>query len=220
MSYRELIVSVRSHVDKLGVPCRYQAGWPLLPWSVTLAERKLGFSLPADLKDFYREIGNGMRLVWIDETPSRPDIILGGIHVPHLGLLVRHWRERKNGILYDAAAADRYGFPYTKDPELAKKTAARMWNWLPVLHHENGDEFSLDMECNRQAVIFDKHDWLDGGSGDNGFPVANSWRCFFESWAEHCFQHPKSMYWMDVLTPSGLDWDSEHFDPRFKIQGK
>ncbi len=47
--------------------------------------------------------------------------------------------------LYSPKAAEKYGFPYTKDPALAKITAARMWHWLPVIEEGNGDLICIDM---------------------------------------------------------------------------
>ncbi len=47
--------------------------------------------------------------------------------------------------LYDSEAAERYGFPYTKSPTLAKQTAARQWHWLPVIDDGNGDLICVDL---------------------------------------------------------------------------
>lgn len=214
-SYRQLIEHAASHLDKLGIAYRHQAGWPTLTWSIALMERRLGLKLPRQLADFYREIGNGFRFMWATGDESDTQTEMGGIHVPSLNLMFRNWRSRRKYSLYDANAAESYGFPYTDDPELAKKTAARMWNWLPVLHEENGDEFSIDMADDSQPLIFDKHDWMDGGTGDNGFYVAEDWREFFANWSGRCFQRPKSLYWPSVLTPNGIDWGSHEFSERY-----
>ena len=219
-SYRQLIEHAKSHLDSLGVAYRKRVGWPLLPWSIRVVERKLGFKLPRELSDFYREIGNGFRFAWATGDESDSHLKIGGIHVPSLNLMLRNWRSRRKYFLYDANAADKYGFPYTDDPDLAKRTAARMWNWLPVIHDDNGDEFSIDIANESRPVIFDKHDWLDGGTGENGFPVASNWRSFFTNWATQCFQHPKSQYWPSVLGEDGIEWDSHEFDQRYIVKSK
>ena len=121
-------------------------------------------------------------------------------------------------VLYSPERAEEYGFPYTKDPILAKRTAARMWNWLPVIEEGNGDSICLDLDAPSCPVVFDKHDWMDGGSGDNGHPLAPNWRAFLLGWGSVCFQVPDGLYWPWCFRPGGgVAWDSESFRSPFRI---
>jgi len=67
-----------------------------------------------------------------------------------------------------------------------------------------------------QPVILNQHDWLDGGTGENGFPMAPSWSAFLEGWATVYFQFPRHMMWSDTLIPGvGCDWAGPEFrEPR------
>src|SRR5690606_16890339 len=123
--------------------------------------------------------------------------------VPDLEYLASMYTGWRDFALYSPEKAENYGFPYTDDPALAKRTAARMWHWLPVIEMWNGDLFCLDLGEPSCPVIFNQHDWMDGGTGDNGRLMAENFRAFLVGWGSVCFQFPKPIYWPDCLLPSG-----------------
>lgn len=218
---RQLLRSVKTHLRSLGIECSLRFGFPVFPWSLRTAERQFGFSLPDDLRSFYRSVGDGCTLKWLHRSSDGSELTTGGgFEVPTLSRLVKNWIDRRNHVLYNETEGKEYGFPFTDDPDLAMKTAARMWSWLPVIHLPNGDQFSIDMTKPSQPVVFDKHDWLDGGAGDNGFPMADSWECFIRTWAELCFQYPRSFRWPSVLRSPGVDWNSDQFNRNITLPGK
>ncbi len=90
---------------------------------------------------------------------------------------------------------------------------------LRAIHREgNGDFISIDLNSDRFGmIIFDSHDWLDGGTGENGFLMAPDLLTFIERWGHVCFCPPKTLCWKSVLKNDGVDWDSDHFDAEFRL---
>lgn len=58
---------------------------------------------------------------------------------------------------------------------------------------DNGDGFCLDTALDHSPVVFDQHDWYDGGTGENGHHLADSLLQFYMDWAPVCFQIPSSL---------------------------
>ena len=93
-----------------------------------------------------------------------------------------------------------------------------MHYWLPFQAEGNGDFLSINLNRAGQGqTVFDQHDWLDGGTGENGFQMADNLSEFVNSWAAVCFSLPKHLWWKSVLTDTGVDWSSDQFDDRFRI---
>jgi cell wall assembly regulator SMI1 len=189
MDYPSLLETVLGHLEELGVACTATASDPATDEALASAEARMKVRLPGELREFYQEIGDGFSLFW-EADPCDHTKPWGSLQVPALAALTdlhAGWREM---VLYSPEKAEEYGFPYTKDSALAKRTAARMWHWLPVIQDGNGDSICLDLGAPGWPVIFDRHDWKDGGSGENGHPLAPNWRAFLTRWGSVCFQPP------------------------------
>lgn len=219
LDYRGILDSVRRHVEGQGVSCAVTNGKPASEKAVAAAEAKLKFRLPAELREFYRTVADGYAMFW-QADPSDSKQPFGGLYVPKLSSLAEMYTGWRGMALFNPEQADKYGFPYTKDPVLAKRTAARQWQWLPICEEANGDLICFDLSVPSGPVIFHKHDWLDGGTGEDGHPLAQSWRTFLTGWGSVCFQFPQSLYWPSCFRPSGgVAWDSEQFRGPFRVAG-
>jgi hypothetical protein len=207
---------VKSHVEALGAEVEVTWGSRLaLPFRL-LAELVAGGSFPPKLNQFRSQVGSGFGFRW--RLGSRvDDLRYGGFQLMGMFEAASRLRLRKKDVLYTNKEADDYGFPYTNDPEVAKKTAARMWKFVPVIEFGNGDAISID-KADNDSVVFDQHDWMDGGTGDNGIKIGKTWDSFIEEWAIRCFQSPKNGHWPSVISSDGIDWESEQFDQRFRIE--
>jgi hypothetical protein len=173
--------------------------------------------LPAELREFYQEIGDGFVLFW-QSDPNDAEKPWGSLQVPTLSSLAEMYSGWRGLVLYTPEKADQYGFPYTKDPTLARRTAARMWHWLPIIDEGNGDTICLDLGDPGCPVVFDQHDWMDGGSGDNGHRLAPNLKAFLIDWGSVCFLHP--IHWDWCFRPGGgVDWDGEPFRNPFRVSG-
>ena len=159
-------------------------------------------------------------LFW-QSDPNDPKKPWGSLQVPSLSYLAEMYTGWRGLVLYTPEKAEQYGFPYTKDPALAKRTAARMWHWLPVIEDGERRLRSAWTWVTRSCpVVFDKHDWMDGGSGDNGHRLAPNWRAFLVGWGSVCFQQPEGLYWPWCFRPGGgVAWDGEHFLSPFRVAG-
>jgi cell wall assembly regulator SMI1 len=219
MDYPSLLETVYGHLDGLGAAGGANPGEAVTDEALAAAEAEMKVRLPAELREFYQTVGDGFSLYW-ETAPGDPEKIWGGLHVPGLASLVEMYAGWRGLVLYTPERAEEYGFPGTKDPTLAKRTAARMWQWLPVIQEGNGDGICLDLGTPGCPVVFDKHDWMDGGTGENGHPLAPNWRAFLVGWGSVCFQPPRRMYWPLCFRPGGgVAWEGDEFHGPFRVPG-
>ncbi|MEJ5277184.1 MAG: SMI1/KNR4 family protein [Thermogemmata sp.] len=217
MKYTRLFDTVRRHLERLGVACEIEAGKVATAKAVARIEAKIQVRLPAELREFYQTMGDGFLFRWQTE-PEDHNGPFASLWVPTLDYLASMYTGWRKIALYSPEESERYGFPGTKDPALAKRTAARMWHWLPVLEQGNGDMICLDLGDPGCPVVFDKHDWMDGGTGDNGHVLAPNWRAFLIGWGSVCFQHPKYLYWPFCFREGGgVAWDGDQFRDPYRI---
>lgn len=219
MEYTRLFDMVRCHLESLGIACTVRAGKVATEKSIARIEGKIKVRIPAELREFYQTAGDGFVFFWeaASKGKNQPYGILEMPTLKELARMYTGWREM---VLYSPEEAAKYGFPYTEDPALAKRTAARMWHWLPLIDAGNGDMFCLDFSGSGCPVIFNKHDWLDGGNGDNGHWLASNLRVFLVGWGSVCFQVPKRIYWPYCIRErGGVDWGGDEFRDPYKIMG-
>jgi cell wall assembly regulator SMI1 len=218
MDYRSLFQRVQSHLESLQVKYSFYTGRSVIErWDIWAVQDTLKRPLPDDLRRFYLEVGNGLEFRWNAQS-EEDHSPFANLQIPSLAELACRYLEWQESSLYTPEKAEEYGFPYTKNPELAKRTAARMWDWLPVLQEGNGDQICIDLSISSNPVLFDQLDWMDGGTGDNGYFLAESWSAFLTRWASVCFQFPKSLWWKTVLKPeSGVCWEGDEFRAPFRI---
>jgi hypothetical protein len=165
------------------------------------------------MAEFYAEVGDGMTFAW---TGKGDDYPFANLQFPrHAEITI----ESLDKIKWRTEWNDSYDFRYTKDPKLAKRTALRMRKWLLFHDEGNGDGFGLDTAIDPPPVVFDKHDWYDGGTGENGHVLGRSLLEFYTSWASVCFQFPRSLYWPSVFNTSGdgVNWASDEFREPFRL---
>lgn len=143
MDYKNLFETVRRHIDHLGLACVIKAGKRTTDKVIATAEGKMQVRLPAELREFYETIGNGFSLAWQADA-NASDAPFASLQIPTLSYLTKMYVGWREITLYTPEEAESYGFPYTDDPALAKRTAARMWHWLPVIEEGNGDLICQD----------------------------------------------------------------------------
>lgn len=213
MAYLELFELVADHVRRQGVKVRFQRGKPLSAVAIDRARSQAFIPIPTAMAEFYAEIGDGLEFGW---SSKRGSTAFANHEISKLAdcapgsLEDVNWLTEWNGD---------YGFHFTDDPVLAKNTAIRMRKWLRFANEGNGDAFCLDTATEPSPVLFDKHDWYDGGSGDNGHKVADSLLQFYSEWAQVCFQVPRGLYWPSVFCAggNGIDWSSSEFQEPFRL---
>ncbi|VTU00414.1 : SMI1_KNR4 [Gemmataceae bacterium] len=217
MDYSDILGTVIGHLEGLGIECTATAGEDVGEAELASAEATMGVQLPAELREFYQAFGDGVGVFW----RSDPDDFgkpWGSLNVPTLASLAEMYHGWRGLVLYTPEQAEKYGFPYTDDPALAKRTAARMWHWLPIIDEPNGDAICLDLGAPGCPVVFNRHDWMDGGTGDDGHILAPSWRAFLMAWGSVCYQDP--VHWTDCLRQGGgVDWSCKRFDRSLHVAG-
>lgn len=214
MGYLKLFWRVAEHVERRrGVVVEFERGEPVTDEATASAvAASPTVPLPSALIEFYREVGDGMLFHWA--TGGSDELVFANIEFPPLLELAEASDERRSrGVEFD----DTYEYSGVKDRQLAKRTARRMRRWFTFHYEGNGDTFCLDTGVDPAPVVFHQHDWVDGGSGDNGRRMGQTLRAFMEEWSQVCFQFPSSLWWPRVLTGSGVNWQSDAFDPRFRL---
>ncbi len=213
MAFLELFECVAEHVRRSGAKVAFRRGKPLRKSAIATAGRKLSVPIPGSMIEFYQEMGDGMLFRWMSGSDDGPFAML---EIPKLS-------ERASQVS-DAAEFtvewdDSYEFSHTKDPILAKQTARRMRSWIPFCEEGNGDCICLDASTQPAKVVFNQHDWHDGGTGENGHVLAPSLYDFLRDWSLVCFQFPKNSYWPEVFPnkASGIMWGSKQFRMPFRI---
>ena len=217
MAYLELFETAANHVRGQGANVRLSRGKPLSASLIQTAQLQAPIPIPSSMADFYEEVGDGFSFSWSAEGSRMP---FADVEFPKLSEITRSLL----GNLYAARIEwmRDYDFRYTVDPVLAKQTAVRMQKWLPFHEEGNGDEFCLDLSRDPAPVVFNQHDWFDGGTGENGHLLGTSLLEFYTEWMQVCFQYPSELYWPSVFDKfgGGVRWDSEQFRTPFLIQAR
>lgn len=212
MAYLEPFEQAAEHVRAHGVKVEFERGSPLAASAIERACKKSVIPIPASLAEFYAEVGDGLRFHWrhgdafaIHEVPKLEDCVI----------------ESFDNVNWRTEWKDDYDFSGTRDPVLAKQTALKMRKWLLFVGLGNGDIICLDTAVDPVSVVFDQHDWLDGGTGANGHRLADSLLQFYTDWARVCFQSPRNLWWPSVFKKDGpfVDWSSDQFLEPFRMPG-
>ena len=213
MPYLQLFESVANHVRRQGVRVTFRRGNPLSPAVIKRAQSRSVIPIPDSMAEFFAEVGDGLVFRWAAKGNDAPSANI------NFEPLAEHVYESLDMVKWRTEWNDDYDFRGTDDPTLAKKTALKMRKWSPVHAEGNGDFISLDTAHNPAPVVYDRHDWMDGGTGENGHILANSLLEFYTAWAQVCFQFPRSLWWQRVFKKSGIgvNWNSPEFRAPFRL---
>jgi cell wall assembly regulator SMI1 len=204
----ELLDRVQGHLRQAGAKCVLRKGRPATSAAVHRAEAQLGLLLPQQLKDVYLRYGDGVLFRWERGADW------GRLDLPTAEGLVEQYRGWKEVVLWK----DGYDFPHVTDPGQAKETYAGMKSWLPVAVHGDGDGFCVVTGPGGNPVVYHRHDWYDGGTGENGRRVAPDLLSFLRGWAGVCFTAPTGLHWPAAFTAGGVAWTAAHFQGQYVLR--
>jgi cell wall assembly regulator SMI1 len=217
MNLNEIFNQIADHLNKHGIPTTFEIGAKCSEAELIKIESEMGLKIPADLRKIYLECGNGASFRWQeceDDDKCEKFVLLEIPNLESLNDQIKNWREKR---FWSWTAED---YSIVTDPSLAKLTVQRMKTWLPILEEGNGDKFCVETANGGCAIVFHQHDWNDGGTGNNGPKIADSFTDFLQQWSKACFQLPSSLWWPSVITNCGIDWASEKFDKRYFLDFK
>jgi hypothetical protein len=207
MTCRELFERARQALVARGVQvtCRY--GKPLRDRALDAAARQITIPFVPDLRRLYKDLGDGAMFLWEAGTENKKQGPYGYFELIPLDRLVEaHQHEQEHVAELIRDAADTAG----------RKTAWSMLRWLDFHEEGNGDSFAIDTSAPSAPVVFNQHDWHDGGDGTNGFLLGTSLDDLLQRWGALCFQRPRSLWWLDARKGHAVDWTSSQFDPEFR----
>lgn len=139
--------------------------------------------IPEAVRSVYEDFGNGFELNW---TYSNDEFEWQGRFAwPELKAFVQDqvdWTEYLRWLDNepDELAVD--------NKALAREILSRMDDWMPFCTLCNGDLFCIDRRSG--GIVFHQHDWHDGGTGMNGWNVADNLETFITNWGSVCFSEP------------------------------
>jgi hypothetical protein len=209
MDLDPIFARVTRHLRKLGIRSRIVQMPVAKEAELAKAEKKLGVSLPRQLREIYLHYANGAIFAWEDDSNYV------SFHLPTIAELAKIYAGWQELVMW----MDDYDFPAV-DPGRAKKTYARMKTWLPVFFLDLTNGFCIANEPKRNPVVFHIHDWYDAGPGENGHQVAPDLKTFIADWAGVCFLEPKSGFWPTAFSKGGIAWTAKHFEKRCVIPRK
>lgn len=212
MAYLELFERVADYVRRRGLNLTFERGKRLSATAITRAQSRALIRIPSSMAEFYAEVGDGMFFAWRAKGDDAP---FARHEFPRLA---DRTLESLDLLRWRIEWKDNYDFSHTKDPKLAKRTALKMRKWMPFHDEGNGDAFCLDTAIDPAPVVFDRHDWCDGGDGKNGHLLGRSLLEFYTDWSRVCFQMPHSLWWPSVFKRlGGVNWSSKEFQEPFRL---
>jgi len=209
-----LVNEVAVHLAYFGIAMERKLAPPATLNEVSQAEASIGAMLPEELRALYLEYANGFYCRWAVGNDFQDANECGSLEIPSLPKLVSY---REPYVDFWMCSLDVTAEPCFRnvDRNKVQETIARMQHWLPFCEEACGDQFCIDLRDSK--VVYNEHDWFDGGDGTNGHILAATFAGFITKWARVCFTSPISQYWPDAFTPDGIDWTSVHFDARYII---
>ena len=207
MWMHQYIEKVAARLDHLGVQFELKLCEPLAGAEAVEARDAVDSPWPAQLWELLTEFGNGFEFRWpANEVDAEPccEIEFAGWRQIH---------QERGYLLAFLDELDDQWFARVGDPELARMQARLARSWFPILTDANGDQIMLDARTGHVRLYL--HDWFDGGSGDNGFFMAESLSRFFQYWSACCFA--QTLGTLDtVVGPYGVRWECP---PEYRIGG-
>lgn len=206
MNFKDIIENARAALTSHGIEVTAEYGEPLTSAAIEAVEATLGMRLPTPIRQLYLDIGDGLHFVW-DLEGSRN---MGYFELMPLKDLIK---EHKTDIGF------REGMVKGEDNPNTKRVWASMLKWIDFHSEGNGDTFALDTSRDPHPVVFNQHDWNDGGDETNGFVLGDDLNSFMIKWGSLCFQRPKGLWWPSVRKDFRVDWESDEFSKALTISG-
>ncbi|MFT7618438.1 MAG: hypothetical protein ACI97A_002081 [Planctomycetota bacterium] len=215
MSYKKIFEDVARFVRTKGIEVDIDFGPKLTKKDIVKARKRSYVPLPEGLIEFLEEIGDGVEFFWTSDDEAE-DGTFTNIQIDSLEDIVDQNLEQMD---FAPEWVANYEFDGCADPVLAKKTAARMRNWIHFHAEGNGDSFALETHVAPSPVVYNQMAWMDAGTGDNGLILGQSLFEFFRDWSRVCFQFPASLHWPDVCDKETgkVDWNSSFFNDEFRL---
>ncbi len=157
MTYLPLFERVAEHVRQKGVQVRCDRGQPLAFAAIERARTQAFIAIRASLLDFYAEIGDGFEFGW---SSIGNNTTFANLEISRIANCAP---KSIDDVSWLTEWNDDYEFSHARDPALAKATALKMRRWLSFFNLGNGDNFCLDTSLHPSPVLFNQHDWYDGG---------------------------------------------------------
>lgn len=203
--FSKIFELVKNHLDSKGVVNDLVIGKPVV--SNALLQKIGPFSIPKELEEYYKELGNGAGFSWHGFSH-------GKFSIPSYEELLPTFNSYQKNVAWKLKPGAFSKCMGKEHHQKARMIVEKMVSWVPIKEEGNGDCFCLDLSSGK--VVFDKHDWFDGFDSiadTNGAIAGDDLLDYARNAGRFCFSDPISLYWPDVISGERFTWDAEAFEP-------
>jgi hypothetical protein len=206
--FLDYFIRARGLLSQAGLTPSLVMGAPISETELSALDKETDFPMPAELRRFYLEMGDGFR--FIPHTDPESDLV-GWERID----LSQHriCNQSFRGEIEREAQAELALSKPRSDPALLKQEMERRKCWMPFYSFVGGGDYlCLDIGSNPPAVRFYEsgvwaalpHRW--------DFILASSFTEFVRQWSRYCFLTPAGEWTSFCRERSGrFDWAPHHF---------
>ncbi len=201
-NYIDLFKGVIEFIEtEYEVECDCYVGDDVSQDMIKKAEKKMNFSIPKQLKEFYFQAGDGLEMHWHLEESEKFDIenVYGRIEIPSLKELINALDMWQDMCVPNIESAYEDTPDTSEEKQKFKEILSRAQNCIPITV-ENGDVICIEKDGSKDPIVYWEH-----GSCELYFMSENFER-FINDWSQCCFQKP--LFWPLL---NGINWDDEYF---------
>jgi hypothetical protein len=211
--YLEHFLRSRDFLSQHGLNPTLKMGRPLSEKDLTAADAKAGVSMPAELRQFYLELGDGFQFIPDDDQELNLGSWAGMYLSDHVIV------NEDFGLHVREEAIDRIPKAIVH-PDLLRKEREKRCSWMPFFGFGCGGSYlCLDVTGDPPPVrVYNNSYWLTNPQTWS-FVLASSFTEFVEKWSQYHFLTPLGDWLLFCRLREGtFDWAPEHF-PQIETGG-
>jgi len=209
--YLEKFIEARSVLRKQGLDPLLWQGKPLSEKDLDAVDQRTDYSMPAELRRFHLEMGDGFEFIPNDD----PETPLDGWTRNCLHDYAT-WNKGFHMAIEEEAEDEIASSRPRADPRLLQEEVERRKKWIPF-YGFNGAGNVLCLDAEGKVRFYEAASWVALPQSWD-LVLADSFTDFVEKWSRYCFVAPGSgSSWDSFLVnhSSSFDWSPSHFPRGF-----
>jgi hypothetical protein len=205
--FAEYFNAAEKHLKSIGITPDIQMGQPVSEQHLDAVEHLIGQPIPAELRAYLREMGDGYCF-----SPGNEQ---EGFMIGWLG----DYRYKVAGFVHalrEEAIPERRG---QNPPELVERELARRERWFPFYNFGGGGYmFCLDLNESPSPVrYYERIYWLGDPTEQWEFCLASSFLDMVRQWSRFCFAEVGGHTLISMASGASgqFDWDPSRFDSMY-----
>jgi hypothetical protein len=208
--FREYFIKAEDILRKQGLNPLLRRGEPLSEADIDAVNQRTDHPMPAELRRFYIEMGDGFKFAPNDISESPLD----GWERNWLSDYAI-WNKGFHTAIEEEVTREIASSRPRVDPQLLREEAERRKKWIPFYGFVGaGNVLCLDSEGKVQS--YQAMDWTASPDLCRGFVLADSFTDFVARWSKYSFVAPGCGWTSFCWNRSGVfDWSPAHFPHGF-----